>query len=127
LAIVDKRRTKPNQAEVVNIIGDVSGMNAIIIDDMIDTAGTLCEVAGVMASRGVKSVMAVAAHPVFSGPAIKRIEESALHKVVISNTIPLNDRALACKKIVQLSVAGLLGEAIKSIHEETSVSKLFVR
>jgi ribose-phosphate pyrophosphokinase len=127
LAIVDKRRTKPNQAEVVNIIGDVAGMNAIIIDDMIDTAGTLCEVASVMIERGVKSVMACAAHPVFSGPAIKRLKESTLDRIVVSNTIPLKEEASESEKIEQLSVAGLLGEAVISIHEETSVSRLFVR
>jgi ribose-phosphate pyrophosphokinase len=126
LAIIDKRRSGPNQAEIVNIIGSVENRHAIIIDDMIDTAGTLTQVAQVMKERGASSVMAMAAHPVFSGVAIERITNSILEKVVITNTIPLSEEADKCDKIIQLSVAELLGEAIKSIHEETSVSKLFV-
>lgn len=126
LAIIDKRRSGPNVAEVVNIIGNVEGKRCIVVDDMIDTAGTLTKVANVMMQRGAASVMAMAAHPVFSGVAIERIESSALESVVITDTIPLLEEAQKSKKIVQLSVAELLGEAIKSIHEETSVSKLFV-
>lgn len=126
LAIIDKRRTKPNEADVVNVIGEVDGMNAIIIDDMIDTAGTLTKVAEVLINKGAASVMAAAAHPILSGPAVERIEKSKLEKIVVTDSVPLKDEACKSDKIVQLSVARLLGEAIKSIHEETSVSKLFV-
>ena len=126
LAIIDKRRSGPNIAEVVNVIGDVKGKNAVIIDDMIDTAGTLTKVAEVIMDLGALSVIAGAAHPVLSGPAIERIQESKLGKVIITDTIPLEKEARDCDKIVQLSVAELISKAIKSIHEETSVSSLFV-
>lgn len=126
LAITDKRRSGPNEAEVMHIIGEVKGKNAIIVDDMIDTAGTLTKVASRIKEMGATSVMASAAHAVFSGSAIERISGSVLDKVVVSNTIPLSEEAKKCPKIQQLSVAEMLGEAIRSIHEETSVSKLFV-
>jgi ribose-phosphate pyrophosphokinase len=126
LAIIDKRRSGPNIAEVVNVIGDVKGKNAVIIDDMIDTAGTLTKVAEVIMDLGAISVIAGAAHPVLSGPSIERIQNSMLGKVIITDTIPLEKEARDCKKIIQLSVAELMSKAIKSIHEETSVSSLFV-
>lgn len=126
LAIVDKRRSGPNEAEVVNVIGHVKNLHAVIIDDMIDTAGTLTHVADALMELGAHSVMAAAAHPVFSGPAIDRISNSKLEKVIVTNSIPLREDARKCENIVQLSIAELIGEAIKSIHEETSVSRLFV-
>ncbi len=126
LAIIDKRREEANVAEVMHIIGDVEGRNCLMVDDIIDTAGTLVKGAEALLQQGARSVSACATHGVFSGPAVSRIEESNLREVVISNSIPLRDPAKACKKIQVLSVAPLLARAIESIHEETSVSKLFV-
>jgi ribose-phosphate pyrophosphokinase len=124
LAIIDKRREHANVAEVLHIIGDVAGRTALIVDDMIDTAGTLREVAHVLVKQGAREVFACCTHAVLSGPAVERIRESPITEVVVTNTIPL--RAKETDKITVLSVAPLLGEAIRSIHEETSVSRLFI-
>ena len=125
LAIIDKRREEANVAEVMNVIGDVEGQNCLIVDDMIDTAGTLVKGAEALLRHGALSVAACATHAILSGPAVERIIESRLSEVVVSDTVPLSDVARACDKIKPLSVAGLLANAIKSIHEETSVSMLF--
>ena len=125
LAIIDKRREEANVAEVMNVIGDVEGKNCLIIDDMIDTAGTLVKGAEALLRHGALSISACATHAVLSGPAVDRIMESPLLEVIISDSIPLSEAARACGKIKQLSVARLLASAIKSIHEETSVSMLF--
>jgi ribose-phosphate pyrophosphokinase len=125
LAIIDKRREEANVAEVMNVVGDVEGQNCLIVDDMIDTAGTLVKGAEALIRHGALSVAACATHAVLSGPAVDRIMESRLSEVVVSDTIPPSDAARACGKIKALSVAGLLANAIKSIHEETSVSMLF--
>ena len=126
LAIVDKRRTSPNQAELMNIIGDVEGKHCVVVDDIIDTAGTLVKTAAVLAERGATRVLAAGVHPVLSGPAVDRIEASAVSEVIVTDTIPLRENARGCAKIRQLSVAELLGEAIRRIHEAKSVSSLFV-
>jgi ribose-phosphate pyrophosphokinase len=126
LAIVDKRRTDMNVAEVMHVIGDVKGRTCLIIDDIIDTAGTLVKTAEALVNAGATKVYACASHPVLSGPAIERISKSKLEEVVVTNTIPLTAAAQAEPKIKVLSVAGLLGRTIQSIHEETSVSSLFV-
>ncbi len=126
LAIIDKRRDKPNQAQAMHVIGDVKDKVAIIIDDMIDTAGTMCAGANVLMDHGAKQVVACATHPVLSGPAIQRIEESVFTKVLVTDTIPLRAEAKACSKIEVLSVASLLAKAINNIHTESSVSVLFV-
>jgi ribose-phosphate pyrophosphokinase len=126
LAIIDKRRSAPNVSEVMNIIGDVKGRDAVIVDDMIDTAGTLTQAARAIMEAGARTVSACATHAVLSGSAIKRIEESPLTEVIVSDTIPLRDQAKDCKKIKQLSVARLLGEAIKRIHHGDSISSLFI-
>jgi ribose-phosphate pyrophosphokinase len=125
LAIIDKRREEANVAEVMNVIGDVSGQNCLIIDDLIDTAGTLVKGAEALLEYGANSVSACATHAVLSGPAVQRIKDSAIREVVFSNSIPLSEEAKACGKIRQLSVAPLLAHAVQSIHEETSVSILF--
>jgi len=126
LAIIDKRRSSPNVSEVMNIIGDVRGKDAIIVDDMIDTGGTLVQAATAVMQAGARSVSACASHAVLSGPAIQRIEESALKEVIVTDSIPLREAAKACKKIKQLTVARLLGEAIKRIHHGDSISSLFI-
>lgn len=126
LAIIDKRREGPNNAHVMNIIGDVAGRNALLLDDMIDTAGTIVEGAKACADKGARKVWAGCTHPVLSGPALERIQQSSLSEVVVTNTIPLNGKELRCPKLRVLSVAPLLGEAITRIHEEESVSSLFV-
>jgi ribose-phosphate pyrophosphokinase len=125
LAIVDKRRERANVSEVVNLIGEVKGKDCIIIDDIIDTAGTLCGAARALQEKGARSIVACASHGVLSGPAVQRIAESPLTEVVVSDSIPLSDTAKACPKIKQLSIARLLGEAIKRIHSSDSVSSLF--
>ncbi|HEX7286470.1 MAG TPA: ribose-phosphate pyrophosphokinase [Candidatus Angelobacter sp.] len=125
LAIVDKRRTEMNVAEVMHVIGDVRGRTCLIIDDIIDTAGTLVKTADALVNAGAARVYACASHPVLSGEAIERISASKLEQVVVTNTIPLTGKAQAEPKIKVLSIAGLLGRAIQSIHEETSVSSLF--
>lgn len=126
LAIIDKRRPEPGVAEVMNIIGDVKGMRAIIIDDMIDTAGTLVKAAEAVLKQGAKSICAYASHGVFSPPAIERISQSLIEEVVVTDSIPLRKDALACPKIRALSCAALVGEAINRIHTGASVSSLFV-
>ena len=126
LAVIDKRRTEDGTAEVMNVIGDVQGRSCIIQDDIIDTAGTIQKAAVALQSAGAEKIVACAVHGVLSGPAIERIENSPVDQLIVTNTIPLNGEAQRCKKIVVLSVARLLGQAIRSIHEETSVSSLFV-
>ena len=126
IAIVDKRREAPNVAKAMNIVGDVSGKVAVIIDDMVDTAGTLTQAAQVIKDLGAVEVMACATHPVFSGPALERIENSVLSAVMVTNTIPLTEKAQSSSKIRVLSVAPLLGEAIRRINQKDSVSSLFV-
>jgi ribose-phosphate pyrophosphokinase len=124
LAIVDKRRTEVNVAEVMNVIGDVNGRTCLIIDDLIDTAGTLVKTAAALLENGATDVYACCSHPVLSGPAVENIQKSALKEVVVTNTVPLTEEASREPKIKVLSIAGLIGRAIQSIHEETSVSKL---
>jgi len=126
LAIIDKRRTEDGTAEVMNVIGDVKGRTCIIQDDIIDTAGTITKAAKALKNNGAERVLACAVHGVLSKPAIERIEQSPIDRLIVTNTIPLSPLGVACSKIVVLSVARLLGQAIKSIHEETSVSSLFV-
>jgi ribose-phosphate pyrophosphokinase len=127
LAIIDKRRsTETGAAEVMNVIGDVQGRTCILQDDIIDTAGTMVKAAQALKENGAAKVIACAVHGVLSGPALERIDRAPIEKLVITNTIPLNGEAAGSKKIVVLSVARLLGQAIRSIHEETSVSSLFV-
>ena len=126
LAIIDKRREKANVSEVMNVIGDIAGKNCIIIDDLVDTAGTLCNAAKALKDNGAKRVVACVTHPVLSGPAIDRITASALDELIVTNSIPLSAAAKACGKIRVLSVANLLAEAIKRIHHSDSVSSLFV-
>ncbi len=125
LAIIDKRRPKANVSEVMHVIGEIEGRNCVIMDDMIDTAGTLVKAAEVLKERGAGRVYAYCTHPVFSGPAIERIAGSQLDEVVITNTIPLTDSAKACGKIRQLSVAFLFAETIRRISDGESVTSLF--
>ena len=126
LAIIDKRRPKPNVAKVMNIIGEVTGRTCLIMDDMVDTANTLCEAAAALKEKGAERVIAYWTHPVLSGPAIGRIENSALDELVVTDTIPLRDEARACKRIRQLSVAELMAETMRRINAEESVSSLFI-
>jgi len=126
LAIVDKRRERANECEAMNVIGDVKGKVAILLDDMVDTAGTLCSAASVLMESGAVKVYACCSHGVLSGPAIDRIEQSQIEQLVITDSIPLRGAAKDCKKIKVLSVSRLLGEAIRRIHSEDSVSSLFV-
>jgi ribose-phosphate pyrophosphokinase len=126
LAVIDKRRSDDGTAEVMNVIGEVEGRTCILQDDIIDTAGTITKGAAALKANGAARVIACAVHGVLSGPAIERIEKSPIDKLIVTNTIPLSAAGLKCSKIVVLSVARLLGQAIKSIHEETSVSSLFV-
>lgn len=126
LGMIDKRRPKANVAQVMHVIGEVEGRDVIILDDMIDTAGTLAAAAGAIKERGANKIYAYATHPVFSGPAVTRIAESAIDKVIVTNTIPLSERAKACDKIHAVSIAPLIGEAIRRIHHGDSVSSLFV-
>src|SRR5215472_15061032 len=126
LAIIDKRRPEANVAEVMHVVGDVAGQHCLIADDLIDTAGTLVKSAEALLAKGAAGVSACATHAVLSGPAISRIEASPIHEVVFTNSIPLSDEAKKCKRIKSLSIANLLAEAIRSIHEETSVSVLFI-
>ncbi|QHI99437.1 ribose-phosphate diphosphokinase [Xylophilus rhododendri] len=125
LAIIDKRRPKANVSEVMNVIGEIEGRNCVIMDDMIDTAGTLVKAAEVLKERGAKKVYAYCTHPVFSGPAVDRITASALDEVVVTNTIPLSDAGKNCSKIRQLSIAPLFGETIQRIAKGESVMSLF--
>ncbi len=125
LAIIDKRRVEDNEAAVMHIVGEVEGKDVVIVDDLIDTAGTMVQSAGVLKERGARRVLGAATHPVLSGPAIARLANSDFEMIIVTNTISLSpEKKIPNIKI--LSVAGLLGEAIKSIHEETSVSRLFV-
>ena len=126
LAIIDKRRPKPNVAKVMNIIGEVSGRTCLIMDDMVDTANTLCEAAAALKNKGAHRVIAYCTHPVLSGPAIERIENSAMDELVVTDTIPLREEARACKRIRQLSIAALLAETMRRINSEESVSSLFM-
>ena len=126
LVIIDKRRDKANQSEVMNIIGEVDGKNCVMIDDMVDTAGTLCHAADALKDKGATSVTAYITHPVLSGPAVSRITKSKLDEVVVTDTIPLNDEAGACPKIRQLSTAELLAETMRRISDDESVSSLYV-
>jgi ribose-phosphate pyrophosphokinase len=124
--ISDNRRPRANVSEVMNIIGEVDGRNCIIMDDMVDTAGTLCKAAQALKDRGAGSVFAYCTHPVLSGSAVERITESELDELVVTDTIPLSDAGLACGKIRQLSCASLLGETMLRISNAESVSSLFV-
>ena len=126
LAIIDKRRERANESEVMNIIGEVEGKRCLILDDMIDTAGTLVNAAGALMKAGAKSVAACATHPVLSGPAVQRIKESPLTEVGVTNSIPLRDEAKETGKFKVVSVARLLAEAVRRIHNSDSISSLFV-
>jgi ribose-phosphate pyrophosphokinase len=126
LAVIDKRRSEDGTAEVMNVIGDVGGRTCILQDDIIDTAGTIQKGAAALQAAGAERVLACAVHGVLSGPAIDRVDNSPIDQLIVTNTIPLRGEGQQCKKIVVLSVARLLGQAIRSIHEETSVSSLFV-
>ncbi len=126
LAIIDKRRSGPNVAEVMHIIGDVKGKNCVIVDDMIDTAGTLCTAANALSNAGAMTVSACATHGVLSGPALERISNSKLQEVLVTNTIPVEGLVQKCDRLKTLSVSKLLAEAIRRIHNDESVSSLFV-
>ncbi len=126
LAIIDKRRPRANVSEVMNIIGEVEGKSCVLVDDMVDTAGTLCQAAKALKDHGARSVAAYITHPVLSGPAVERIAASALDELVVTDTIPLRDNARACPKIRQLTVAGLLAETMRRIRDEESVSSLYI-
>jgi len=125
LAIIDKRRAKANVSEVMHLIGDVEGKTAVLVDDMVDTAGTLARAAVAVREHGAERVFAVCSHPVLSGPAVERIASSPLEALVVTDTIPLSEAAKGCDKIVQVSVARLFAEAIRAIHHNDSVSRLF--
>ncbi|MEZ4469773.1 MAG: ribose-phosphate pyrophosphokinase [bacterium] len=125
IAIVDKRRSGPNVAEVMHLVGDVEDSDVVVVDDMIDTAGTICQAAQVLRDFGARRVFALATHPVLSGPAITRLSESVIEEVIVSNTIPLTAAGRACPKVKVLSAANVFGEAIKRIHDLSSVSSLF--
>lgn len=125
LAIIDKRRQKTNESQVMNIIGDVSGKSCIIVDDMVDTAGTLCNAAKALKEAGAKRVLAYCTHPILSGPAVDNINQSEIDELVVTDTISLNDTAKACKKIRQISLAETLSEAIRRIHDAESLSSMF--
>lgn len=126
LAIIDKRRPRPNEAKVMNIIGDVDGRTCVLVDDLVDTAGTLCEAARALKAHGAKKVLAYITHPVLSGPAVKNIESSALDELVVTDTIPLSEEAKTCTRIRQLSVAGMLAETMRRISYEESVSSMYM-
>ena len=126
LAIIDKRRPGPNQAKVMHIIGDVEGQHCIVVDDMVDTGGTLCEAAAALKANGAASVRAYCTHAVLSGPAVENFRKSQLDELVVTDTIPLRPEATDCRPIRQVSVAGLLAESIRRIHLEESVSSLFL-
>ena len=125
LAIIDKRRPAPNMVKVMNVIGDVEGRTCVLIDDMVDTAGTLCQAAGILKEKGAKKVVAYATHAVLSGNAIDNINNSSLDELVTTNTIPLTEAAVSCDKIRQLSIAPTLAEVVKRISEEESISTIF--
>ena len=125
LAIIDKRRPTANEAQIMHIIGDVNGKSCLIVDDMVDTAGTLCKAADALKDHGATKVVAYCTHPVLSGPAIQNIEESNLDSLVVTDTIPLNEKAKSCKSIRQLSMAKLLAESIRRVSNEESISAMF--
>ena len=125
LAIIDKRRPTANEAQIMHIIGDVKGKSCLIVDDMVDTAGTLCKAADALKDHGATKVVAYCTHPVLSGPAIKNIEGSNLDSLVVTDTIPLNEKAKSCKSIRQLSMAKLLAESIRRVSNEESISAMF--
>jgi ribose-phosphate pyrophosphokinase len=126
IAIIDKRRSAPNVAEVMNIIGDVAGRDALLLDDMIDTAGTITQAVTAIKAHGARKVYAACTHAVLSGPAIDRMNSSELDQVIVTNTIALDDKLKACQKLRALTVGPLLGQAIRCIHDESSVSSLFM-
>ncbi len=126
LAIIDKRRPKPNESKVMHIIGDVRGRTCVLVDDLVDTAGTLCKAADALKESGAAKIVAYCTHPVLSGRAIHNIEESALDELVVTDTIPLRDEATKCSRIRQLSVAEMLAETMRRIHMDESVSSLFI-
>jgi len=126
LAIIDKRREKANESQVMNVIGDVKDKDAILLDDMIDTGGTITRALDALKEKGAKRIIAACTHAVLSEPAIERINNSDLKEIIVTNTIPMSSKQKKCKKLIVLSVSSLLGEAIKRIHEESSVSSLFV-
>jgi ribose-phosphate pyrophosphokinase len=126
LAIIDKRRPRANESKVMNIIGEVSGKHCVMIDDMVDTAGTLCQAAQVLKEQGATRVVAYITHPVLSGAAVERISESALDEVVVTDTIPLSEEAGNCTKIRQLGVAELLAETMRRISLDESVSSIYI-
>ncbi len=126
LAIIDKRRDRPNQATATHVIGDVEGKIAVLVDDMIDTAGTICAAADVLLQNGASEVHACATHPVLSGPAIQRLNDAPFSSVVVTDTIPLGDKALECGKLQVVSMAGVLAKSIRNIHDSSSVSALFL-
>ena len=126
LAIIDKRRPRPNEAKVMNIIGDVEGHTCVLMDDLVDTANTLCEAAAALKDHGARKVVAYCTHPVLSGPAVGRIEKSQLDELVVTDTIPLHPEAKACRRIRQLTVAELLAETMRRVSNDDSVSSLFM-
>jgi ribose-phosphate pyrophosphokinase len=126
LAIIDKRRPKANESEVMNIIGDVKGKNCVVVDDLVDTAGTLCKAASALKDQGARSVSAYCTHPVLSGNAIENISNSVLDELVVTDTIPLSEAARQCKQIRQVSIATMLAETIRRIHNEESVSEMYI-
>ncbi len=126
LAIIDKRRPRPNEARVMHIIGDVTDRTCILIDDMVDTAGTLCQAAKALKDHGAKKVVAYCTHPVLSGPAVTNLENSQLDELVVCDTIPLRPEAQHCRRVRQLSVAEMLAETMRRVHAEESVSSLFI-
>jgi len=126
LAIIDKRRPQPNESEVMNIIGDVAGKACVIIDDIVDTAGTLCEAATALKGQGAGKVLAYATHPVLSGGAVARIAASALDELIVTDTIPLSPEAAACPRIRQISIAPMLAQAMQRVNREQSISSLFM-
>ncbi len=126
LAIIDKRRPKANESEVMNIIGEVEGKNCVIVDDLVDTAGTLCKAAAAIKDQGAASVVAYCTHPVLSGKAVENIENSVLNELVVTNTIELSEEAKQCKRIRQVSIATMLAETIRRIHDEESVSEMYI-
>ena len=126
IAIIDKRREKMNECEVMNVIGDVQDMHALILDDMVDTAGTITQASLALREQGARRVSAACTHAVLSGSAIEKINNSMIEEMIVTNTIPLDSKKEQCKKLIVLSIASLIGEAIKRIHEESSISSLFV-
>ncbi|CAM2060063.1 ribose-phosphate diphosphokinase [Desulfovibrionales bacterium] len=126
LAIIDKRRDEPNKVKAMRVIGDVKDKVAIVVDDMIDTAGTICSAAEVLLENGAREVIACATHPVLSGPAVDRLADAPFSQVLVTNTIPLSETARACNKFKVMSVAGLLAKAIHNVHTESSISVLFI-